>query len=55
VSTIIKKVQPSAIVTGNPEPPRTGAFEVTIDGDLVFSKFSTDKFPTEPEIKSWIS
>jgi len=44
---------PSAQVEGNAKPPRSGAFEVTLDGKLVYSKFQTDNFPNTGDIKSW--
>ena len=53
VSKIIKNIVPDAKVQGNTKPPRSGAFEVTIDNKLVFSKFKTGEFPQEPDIKSW--
>ena len=45
VSKIIKNIVPDAKVQGNTKPPRSGAFEVTIDNKLVFSKFKTGEFP----------
>ena len=53
VSKQIKNIMPSAQVTGNSKPPRSGAFEVTIDGKLIYSKFQTGIFPNKEEIKSW--
>ena len=53
VSKQIKKIMPSAQVEGNVKPPRSGAFEVSLDGKLVYSKFQTDKFPNTGDIKSW--
>ena len=44
---------PNAEVDGNAKPPRNGAFEVTIDGKLVYSKFQTGNFPQEGDIKTW--
>ena len=38
MSKEIKKIMPNAQVTGNSNPPRSGAFEVTLDGKLVYSK-----------------
>lgn len=46
VSKIIKDINPKASIVGNPEPPRSGSFEITINGNLVFSKFLKNKFPT---------
>ena len=53
VSKGIKKMMPNAIIKGNIQQPRNGAFEVTIDGTLVYSKFKTGNFPNVKEIKSW--
>ena len=53
VSKIIKTVDSSIIVVGNELPPRSGAFEVSIDDKLVFSKLTSGKFPKESDINSW--
>ena len=53
VSKLIKKIAPDAKIEGNAHPPRSGAFEVSIDNKLVYSKFKTGGFPQEPDIKSW--
>ena len=53
MSKSIKKIAPDAKVQGNAQPPRSGAFEVSIEDKLVFSKFETGKFPQKPDIKSW--
>ena len=53
VSNIIKELNPQVEVRGNEGSPRTGAFEVTMDGVLQYSKFSTGKFPTKIEIQTW--
>ena len=53
VSKILKKNNPGCIIQGNNNPPRSGAFEIKLDGTLVYSKFKTSKFPTEEEIKSF--
>ena len=52
VSKIINKNFPSINVIGNETSPRSGAFEITFNGKLVYSKFETNKFPTEEEIIS---
>ena len=44
---------PNAQVIGNTNAPRNGAFEVTIDGKLVYSKFQTGNFPKSEDISSW--
>ena len=53
VSKQINNIMPSAQVAGNSKPPRSGAFEVTIDGKLIYSKFQMGIFPNTEEIKSW--
>ena len=55
MSKQIKKILPDALVIGNEKNPRTGAFEVTIDEALVFSKFSKNRFPNESDIKRWFN
>ena len=54
VSNIIKSVKSDVEITSNQNPPRSGAFEVSINDQLVFSKFELDRFPTENEIKNWV-
>ena len=51
VSSDIKNLFPDAIILGNENPPRTGAFEITLNDKLIYSKFQTDAFPTKLEIK----
>ncbi len=53
VSKAIKKIVPKAKVQGNAKPPRSGAFEVTINDKLVYSKFETGGFPQKSDIKAW--
>ena len=53
VSKEIKKMVPNAQVLSNTTAPRSGAFEVTIDGKLVYSKFQTGNFPKVKDIFSW--
>ncbi len=53
VSNIIKKLIPEIQVTGNESPPRSGAFEVSKNDNLVYSKFDTGDFPDESTIESW--
>ncbi len=53
VSNIIKEIYPQAKIMGNKENPRSGAFEVIINGILQYSKFETGKFPTKIEIEMW--
>tara|TARA_Y100000590_G_scaffold157535_1_gene181043 strand:- start:375 stop:542 length:168 start_codon:yes stop_codon:yes gene_type:complete len=54
VSKEIKKIYPKSNISGNKTSPRSGAFEVEIDGKLVYSKFKTSNFPTISDIKEWI-
>jgi selT/selW/selH-like putative selenoprotein len=53
VSKLIKTIAPNANIEGNLTPPRSGAFEITFDNKLVYSKFKTGEFPQNSEIKSW--
>ena len=53
MSKEIYTINPSAKITGNECSPRTGAFEVILDNNLVYSKFKTGDFPTREEIKEW--
>ena len=55
VSKIIKTINSSVSIIGNNSPPRSGAFEVTLNNKVVFSKFKTGRFPDESEINFWIS
>ena len=52
VSKIIKKYNSECKIEGNQKSPRSGAFEITLNSKLVYSKFETNKFPTEEEIKT---
>ena len=54
VSKLIKKIAPTAKIEGNTKPPRSGAFEVSFDKKMVYSKFKTGEFPQEGDIKSWV-
>ena len=54
MSKIIKKIILENIqVIGNESPPRSGAFEISLNGKLIYSKFSTGEFPNEATIKEW--
>ena len=55
VSKIIKKYAPEFQIKGNEQYPRSGAFEITLDNKLVYSKFETNKFPTEEEIQDMLN
>ena len=50
----MKRENPKLTIERNNNPPRTGSFEVTIDNNLVYSKFETNNFPTKDEILTWI-
>tara|TARA_X000001036_G_C20151439_1_gene591524 strand:- start:218 stop:394 length:177 start_codon:yes stop_codon:yes gene_type:complete len=51
VSKIIRKIIPNSNIIGNEKPPRSGAFEITINNKLIYSKFTTSSFPIESELK----
>ena len=55
VSNIIKKINPNYIINGNQNNPRSGAFEITINDKLIYSKFETQAFPNEEEIKNMLN
>ena len=55
VSKEIKKLFPSSDIVGNKNNPRTGAFEVTLNGNLVYSKFKTNSFPNRSEIEEFLN
>ena len=44
---------PNAYIEGNNTPPRSGAFEVTINGALMYSKLQTGNFPSMKDISNW--
>ena len=53
VSKIIKTKIDNVSITSNLKLPRTGAFEVSVNDKIAYSKFNTGEFPTESEIYSW--
>ena len=53
MSKIIKKLFPEHTIIGNKISPRSGAFEVSMNEKIVFSKFETGNFPNENDIRSW--
>ena len=55
MSNQIKKIATNAIITGNENPPRTGAFEILLNGKLIYSKFETDTFPSQVELENLIN
>ena len=54
VSNIILAINSEVKITSNQSPPRSGAFEVTINRELVFSKLSSNRFPNYEEIEIWV-
>ena len=55
VSKILNKINSNINIIGNKISPRSGAFEVTLNNKLVFSKFKTGIFPNEEIIKEWLN
>ena len=53
MSKVIKNIYPDCEIVGNKLAPRSGAFEIELDGKLVYSRFNTSKFPSEQEIKNF--
>ncbi len=51
MSNNIKELYPKAIIEGNKDEPRSGAFEITLNGNLIYSKFSTNLFPSKEKLK----
>ena len=47
VSKIIKSVDSSIIVEGNEFPPRSGAFEVTLNNSIIYSKRNVIAYTTK--------
>ena len=54
MSKEIYKINSSIIIKGNENPPRSGSFEVTINGKLIYSKFRSKTFPNIEQIKNWV-
>ena len=53
VSKVINSINPDATIASNSSYPRSGAFEVAINQELVFSKLKENRFPSYEEIKLW--
>ena len=51
VSKEIKRIFPDATIKGNSVPPRSGAFEISLNKNLIYSKFKTNCFPSGKELK----
>ena len=54
VSKMIKKISSNSKISSNIDYPRSGAFEIEVDGKIVYSKLKTHRFPTEEDIKKLI-
>ena len=52
-NAIINLIDEPINISGNESEPRTGSFEVVVNGKLLFSKFKLGRFPNESEIYSW--
>ena len=55
MSKEIQTLVPNVIIIGNENAPRSGAFEITVDGKLVYSRFETRSFPSKNEIESFLN
>jgi len=55
VSKEIKELFPNANIKGNENEPRSGAFEITLNGNLVYSRFRTNSFPSKTELKELLN
>ena len=53
VSKVVNQINKDIRIQANKNSPRTGAFEVTINDVLVYSKFQTGTFPHKDDINSW--
>ena len=51
VSKIIKTIKSNATIYSNKKYPRTGSFEIIVDGTLKYSKLKTKTFPTKEDVK----
>ena len=54
MSKIVTTIDPNILIDGNKHMPRSGSFEVELDGKIIFSKLQTGKFPSQSEIESWL-
>ena len=52
MSNDIKELFPNAYIEGNKIYPRSGAFEIKLNGNLIYSKFETHTFPTKDELQN---
>lgn len=53
VSNLIGSLVPNAVIVGNETEPRSGSFEVEVEGKIVFSKFSNERFPDKSDVLTW--
>ncbi len=53
VSNIINSLKKNVTISCNKSAPRSGAFEVEINGRIVFSKFKNGGFPDKTDVLSW--
>ena len=54
VSKIIKEISPDSNIKSNRDYPRSGAFEIELNGKVVYSKFKTSSFPSKYDIQKII-
>ena len=54
VSKMIKKISSNSKISSNRDYPRSGSFEIEVDGKIVYSKLKTYRFPTEEDINKLI-
>lgn len=54
MSKIVTKINPNILIEGNKHTPRSGSFEVELEGNIIFSKLQTGKFPSQSDIESWL-
>ena len=55
VSKDIKELFPNSEIVGNKNEPRSGSFEITLNGKLVYSRFETNAFPSKIELKELLN
>ena len=55
VSKDIKELFPNSEIVGNKNEPRSGSFEITLNGKLVYSRFKTNAFPGKIELKELLN
>ena len=55
MSNDIKELFPDANIEGNRIYPRSGAFEIKLNGDIIYSKFKTNAFPTKTDLQNLLN